>query len=137
MSSSTNKYEFGLELEELEKRTNPEFITTKVLLKSDAPEYLSLQEGDKEALKYLVKAGAILEMSSLIITPTKWLFPESLEPTIEMIISSPSNVLSGRILWHDGHKFLLQVKHVKKILLAVALLNSLHSSHITFDKSIF
>ena len=61
MSSSTNKYEFGLELEELEKRTNPEFITTKVLLKSDAPEYLSLQEGDKEALKYLVKAGAILE----------------------------------------------------------------------------
>ena len=55
------KYEFGLEMEELEKRTNPEFITTKILLKSDSPEYLSLQEGDKEALKYLVKAGAILE----------------------------------------------------------------------------
>ena len=61
MSSSNMKYEFGLEMEELEKRTNPEFITTKILLKSDSPEYLSLQEGDKEALKYLVKAGAILE----------------------------------------------------------------------------
>ena len=53
MSESNVKYEFGLSLEELEKRTNPEFITTKVLLKADAPEYLSLQEGDKEALKYL------------------------------------------------------------------------------------
>ena len=61
MSSTNMKYEFGLEMEELEKRTNPEFITTKILLKSDSPEYLSLQEGDKEALKYLVKAGAILE----------------------------------------------------------------------------
>jgi len=61
MSESNVKYEFGLSLEELEKRTNPEFITTKVLLKADAPEYLSLQEGDKEALKYLVKAGDILE----------------------------------------------------------------------------
>jgi hypothetical protein len=48
-------------MEELEKRCNPEFITTKILLKADSPEYLSLQEGDKEALKYLVKAGAILE----------------------------------------------------------------------------
>ena len=61
MSSSNIKYEFGLSLEELEKRTNPEFITTKVLLKPDSPEYLSLQDGDKQALKFLVKAGAILE----------------------------------------------------------------------------
>ena len=61
MSSSDIKYEFGLSMEELEKRTDPEFITTKTLLKCDSPEYLSLQEGDKQALKYLVKAGAILE----------------------------------------------------------------------------
>ena len=61
MSSGNIKYEFGLGMEELEKRSNPEFITTKILLKADSPEYLSLQEGDKEALKYLVKAGAILE----------------------------------------------------------------------------
>jgi len=55
------KYEFGLDIPELEKRTSKEYINTKVLLKPDSPEYLSLQEGDKEALKYLVKAGAILE----------------------------------------------------------------------------
>ena len=55
------KYEFGLDLEELEKRTSKEYINTKVLLKPDSPEYLSLAEGDKEALKYLVKAGDILE----------------------------------------------------------------------------
>ena len=61
MSTSNIKYEFGLDMEELEKRTNPEFITTKILLKPDSPEYLSLQEGDKQALKYLVKAGEILE----------------------------------------------------------------------------
>ena len=55
------KYEFGLDMPELEKRTSKEFINTKVLLKSDSPEYLSLEEGDKQALKYLVKAGSILE----------------------------------------------------------------------------
>ena len=55
------KYEFGLDLEELEKRTSKEYINTKALLKPDSPEYLSLAEGDKEALKYLVKAGDILE----------------------------------------------------------------------------
>ena len=53
------KYDFGLEIEELKKRTSKEFLTTKVLLKSDAPEYLALEEGDKKALNHLVKAGAI------------------------------------------------------------------------------
>ena len=55
------KYEFGLDLPELEKRTSKEYINTQVLLKPDSPEYLSLADGDKEALKYLVKAGDILE----------------------------------------------------------------------------
>jgi len=67
MSTKDIKYDFGLDIEELEKRTNPEFITTKILLKADAPEYLSLQEGDKQALKYLVKAGVILENVNLQI----------------------------------------------------------------------
>ena len=60
MSDST-KYDFGLDMAELEKRTSKEFINTKVLLKPDAPEYLALADGDKQALKHLVKAGAILE----------------------------------------------------------------------------
>jgi len=58
---SATKFEFGLDLAELEKRTSKEYINTKVLLKPDSPEYLSLAEGDKEALKYLVKAGDVLE----------------------------------------------------------------------------
>ena len=34
---------------------------TKKMLKADAPEYLELAEGDKKALKHLVKAAYILE----------------------------------------------------------------------------
>ena len=60
MSTST-KYDFGLDMAELERRTNKEFINTKVLLKPDSPEYLALADGDKQALKHLVKAGAVLE----------------------------------------------------------------------------
>ena len=84
MSSGNTKYEFGLGMEELEKRSNPEFITTKILLKADSPEYLSLQEGDKEALKYLVKAGAILENIHLQIDDHHNLpFKEFLEEEIK------------------------------------------------------
>ena len=60
-SKKETKYDFGLNMEELEKRTNKEYLTTKVLLKADAPEFLALEEGDKKALKHLVKAGNILE----------------------------------------------------------------------------
>ena len=60
-SKKETKYDFGLNTEELEKRTNKEYLTTKVLLKADAPEFLALEEGDKKALKHLVKAGNILE----------------------------------------------------------------------------
>lgn len=55
------KYELNLSLEELEKRTHKDYLIKKKFLKADAPEYLALADGDKEALKYLVKAGAILE----------------------------------------------------------------------------
>ena len=54
-------YELNLSNEELEKRTNKDYLTTKKMLKADAPEYLELAEGDKEALKHLVKAAYILE----------------------------------------------------------------------------
>ena len=54
-------FEFNLSMEELEKRTNKDYLMTKKMLKSDASEYLELAQGDKEALKYLVKAAYILE----------------------------------------------------------------------------
>ena len=52
---------FGLSMEELEKRTDPKYLGTISLLKTDSPEYAALEDGDKEALKHLVKAATYLE----------------------------------------------------------------------------
>ena len=54
-------FEFNLSMEELEKRTHKDYLMTKKMLKADAPEYLELEQGDKEALKHLVRAAYILE----------------------------------------------------------------------------
>ena len=55
------KYELNLSMEELEKRTHKDYLTTKKMLEVDAPEYVALAEGDKKALIHLVKAGDVLE----------------------------------------------------------------------------
>ena len=55
------KYTLNLSVEELEKRTHKDYLVTKKFLKADAPEYLALADGDKEALKHLVRAANILE----------------------------------------------------------------------------
>ena len=54
-------FEFNLSIEELEKRTSKEYLTTKKFLTSNSPEYIALKDGDKKALKHLVKAAAIIE----------------------------------------------------------------------------
>lgn len=56
-----SNYELNLSMDELKKRTHKDYLVTKKFLKADAPEYLELSDGDKEALKHLVKAAAILE----------------------------------------------------------------------------
>ena len=56
------KFEFNLSLEELEKRTNKEYLIRKPMLAKDADEYVKLDEGDKKALKHLVKAANIANM---------------------------------------------------------------------------
>ena len=61
------EFELNLSVEELEKRTNKDYFITKKMLKCDAPEYLSLEEGDKQALKHLVKAAYILEKINMQI----------------------------------------------------------------------
>lgn len=61
------EFEFNLSMEELEKRTSKDYLMTKKMLKADAPEYLELAEGDKEALKHLVKAAYILEKINMQI----------------------------------------------------------------------
>ena len=55
------KFEFNLSMEELEKRTNKEYLTTKKFLTPESEEYIILKDGDKQALKHLVKAAAIIE----------------------------------------------------------------------------
>ena len=50
-------FELNLSMEELEKRTHKDYLITKKFLKPDSPEYLGLADGDKKALKHLVKAA--------------------------------------------------------------------------------
>ena len=54
-------FELNYSLEELKKRTNKEYLSTKKMLDIDAPEYLELAEGDKKALKNLVKAAFFIQ----------------------------------------------------------------------------
>lgn len=61
------EFEFNLPMEELEKRTNKDYLMTKKMLKADAPEYAELAQGDKDALKHLVKAAYILERINMQI----------------------------------------------------------------------
>ena len=61
------EFELNLSMEELEKRTSKDYLTTKKMLKSDAPEYLELADGDKETLKHLVRAAYILEKINMQI----------------------------------------------------------------------
>jgi len=51
------QFELNLSIEELEKRTHKDYLIRKPLLAADAEEFKNLQEGDKEALKHLVKAA--------------------------------------------------------------------------------
>ena len=55
------KYEYGLDIAELEKRTSKDYLLTKKMLDIDAKEFLNLKDGDKKALSYLVKAARIIE----------------------------------------------------------------------------
>lgn len=54
-------FELNYSLEELKKRTDKEYLITKKFLDVDAPEYLALDEGDKKALKNLVKAAYLIQ----------------------------------------------------------------------------
>ena len=55
------KYEYGLDIKELEKRTHKDYLVTKKMLDVDAIEFQNLAEGDKIALSYLVKSARIIE----------------------------------------------------------------------------
>ena len=54
-------FELGLSHEELVKRTSKECLIPKEMLKEDCKEYAALADGDKEALKHLVKAAKAID----------------------------------------------------------------------------
>ena len=77
-------YELNLSHEELEKRTHKDYLTTKKMLAVDAPEYLELADGDKEALKHLVRAAVVLDKVNMQLdNPNNLPFKEYLEKEIE------------------------------------------------------
>ena len=80
---SSNDYELNLSKEELEKRTHKDYLTTKKMLAADAPEYLNLADGDKEALKHLVRAAVVLDKVNMHLdNPNNLPFKEYLEKEI-------------------------------------------------------
>lgn len=80
---SKKDYELNLSLEELQKRTHKDYLTTKKMLTVDAPEYLELADGDKEALKHLVKAAVVLDKVNMQLdNPNNLPFKEYLEKEI-------------------------------------------------------
>lgn len=55
------EFQIGLSYEELEKRTHKDYLTTKKMLEVGCTEFENLADGDKQALKHLVKAAYILD----------------------------------------------------------------------------
>ena len=77
-------FTLNLSREELEKRTSKDYLNTKKMLSPNAPEYLELADGDKEALKHLVRAAYILEKINMQIdNPHNLDFKAFLEKEIE------------------------------------------------------
>ena len=68
ISFSGKKYEgfeIGLSTEELKKRTHKDYLSEKKMLGVNAPEFKNLADGDKQAIKHLVKAAKYLEEANL------------------------------------------------------------------------
>lgn len=77
-------FTLNLSREELEKRTSKDYLNTKKMLSPNAAEYLELADGDKKALKHLVRAAYILEKINMQIdNPHNLDFKAFLEKEIE------------------------------------------------------
>ena len=94
----------GLSMEELEKRTDPKYLSTIHLLKTNAPEYNSLAQGDKDALKHLVKAAMYLENIEYQIDDQYNLpFKKYLEDEIKKN-NTQAKLTKLRATWQDLYK---------------------------------
>lgn len=73
-------FELNLSHEELVKRTSKDCLIPKEMLKIDSKEYNDLSDGDKEALKHLVKAAKAIDKVFMIQdNPENLAFKEYLE----------------------------------------------------------
>ena len=81
--TKSKDYKLNLSMKELEKRTHTDYLTTKKMLAVDAPEYLNLEEGDRQALKHLVRAASVLDKVNMQLdNPHNLPFKEFLEKEI-------------------------------------------------------
>ena len=81
---SNNEFKLNLSMEELQKRTHKDYLTTKKMLAVDAKEYTSLKNGDKEALKHLVRAAIVLDKINMQLdNPNNLPFKEFLDKEIQ------------------------------------------------------
>lgn len=80
----TQNFKIGLSEEELKRRTHKDYLTTKKMLGVGAPEYNNLADGDKKALKHLVKAADIMDEIYLMLDNDKNIsFRDFLKENIE------------------------------------------------------
>lgn len=61
LKKTNNKFELNYSTKELKRRLEPKAFTEFRMLDVNAPQYQQLQDGDKEALKHLVKASKIMD----------------------------------------------------------------------------
>ncbi len=61
LNNPSNNFALNLSNAELTKRTDKDYLIDINLLNENSPEYKNLKNGDKEALKHLVKAADILQ----------------------------------------------------------------------------
>ena len=95
------KYELGLSRSELIARTSEEKFGNIKLLSVDAPEYQNLADGDKKALKHLVKAANIIgEINIKLDDESNIPFREYLEKEIKK--GNPDAVLTKQLF--DGQR---------------------------------
>ena len=95
------KYELGLSRSELIARTSEERFGNIKLLSVDSPEYQNLAEGDKIALKHLVKAANIIgEINMKLDDENNIPFKKYLEKEIKK--GNPDAILTKQLF--DGQK---------------------------------
>ena len=110
-SFTGQKYELGLSEDELQKRTSEDCLKTTTLLSPNSPEYQGLKDGDKKALKHLVRAANIIgEIELQLDDENNIPFRKYLEK--EIAKGNQNAVLTKKLF--DGQKGIFSPDHLFK-----------------------